>query len=146
MDRIRKKIEKLKFRLLLLPADNHSGVPVTVIGFRKGMLYLSSIVAVILVFSFLLFRFTALNELVNVHAELSDEDKALITNLNKKVVTLVHEMNAIKAENERMKFFLTLKDSAVSAKNDSLRNSNKKKPAGEQVTPKTMKDKKGYKK
>jgi len=146
MDRIRKKIEKLKFRLLLLPADNHSGVPVTVIGFRKGMLYLATVVMVILLFSFLLFRFTSLNELVNVHSELSDEDKALITNLNKKVVTLVHEMKAIKAENERMKFFLTLKDTTISAKNDSLRNNTGKKPGNDQVAPKTTKDKKGYRK
>ncbi|GAB1347869.1 hypothetical protein MASR1M107_00800 [Ignavibacteriales bacterium] len=146
MEKLKKKLEKLKFRLLLLPADNHSDVPVTVIGFRKGVLYLIGSFAVMAIISFFLFRFTPMNSLVNVHPELSDEDKALISNLNKKVVGLLHDLNKIKSENDRMKFFLTLQDSTVSSKNDSIVKSTKDKAAGEKATPKTLKDKKGNKK
>jgi len=121
MDKIRKKLEKLKFRLLLLPADNHSEVPVTVIGFRKGVIYLGVILIATLLISFFVFRFTPFNTLVDVKAELSDQDLATIQNLNKRVTVLASELNKIRLENERMKFLLTLTDSTNGKQTDSVK-------------------------
>lgn len=121
MDKIRKKLEKLRFRLLLLPADNHSEVPVTVIGFRKGVIYFGVILMVTLLISFFVFRFTPFNTLVDVKAELSDQDLATIQNLNKRVTVLASELNKIRLENERMKFLLTLTDSTNGKQTDSVK-------------------------
>lgn len=121
MDKLRKKLEKLKFRLLLLPADNHSEVPVTVIGFRKGVIYFGVILMVTLLISFFVFRFTPFNVLVDVKAELSDEELATISNLNKRVTVLASELNKIRLENERMKFLLTLTDSTNGKQKDSVK-------------------------
>lgn len=121
MDKLRKKLEKLKFRLLLLPADNHSEVPVTVIGFRKGVIYFGVILMVTLLISFFVFRFTPFNVLVDVKAELSEEDLATISNLNKRVTVLASELNKIRLENERMKFLLTLTDSTNGKQKDSVK-------------------------
>ncbi len=121
MDKLRKKLEKLKFRFLLLPADNHSEVPVTVIGFRKGVIYFGVILMVTLLISFFVFRFTPFNVLVDVKAELSEEDLATISNLNKRVTVLASELNKIRLENERMKFLLTLTDSTNGKQKDSVK-------------------------
>lgn len=121
MEKLRLALEKLKFRLLLLPADNHSEVPVTVIGFRKGVLYFGILLFIALLISFVVFRFTPLNTLVDVKAELSDADKATIQNLNKKVTVLASELNAIRRENDKMKFLLTLTDSTKGKHADSLK-------------------------
>ncbi len=121
MDKIRKKLEKLRFRLLLLPADNHSEVPVTVIGFRKGVIYFGVILIATLLISFFVFRFTPFNTLVDVKAELSDQDLATIQNLNKRVTVLASELNKIRLENERMKFLLTLTDSTNGKQTDSVK-------------------------
>ncbi len=126
MEKLKERLQKLKFRLLLLPADNHSGVPVTVIGFRKGMIYFGALLLVTLVITFFIFRFTPLNALVDVKAELSDADKATINNLNKKVTILATELNRIRRENDRMKFLLTLTDTSEAKKKDSLATQGKK--------------------
>ncbi len=133
MQKLKEKLQKLKFRLLLLPADNHSDVPVTVIGFRKGMIYFVSLLLVTLVISFFIFRFTPFNILVDVKAELSDADIATINNLNKRVTILATEINRIKKENDRMKFLLTLTDTSEVKKKDSLSNKIKKDGKNKQV-------------
>lgn len=119
MEKIKAKLQKFKFRLLLLPADNHSDVPVTVIGFRKGVLYFSMLLAAALLISFLIFRFTSANALVDVKAELSGEDRATINNLNKRVTLLATELGKIRKENDRMKFLLTVVDTSVIQKKDT---------------------------
>lgn len=119
MEKIKAKLQKFKFRLLLLPADNHSDVPVTVIGFRKGVLYFSMLLAAALLISFLIFRFTPANTLVDVKAELSEEDRATINNLNKRVTLLATELGKIRKENDRMKFLLTVVDTSVIQKKDT---------------------------
>lgn len=119
MEKIKAKLQKFKFRLLLLPADNHSDVPVTVIGFRKGVLYFSMLLAAALLISFLIFRFTPANALVDVKAELSGEDRATINNLNKRVTLLATELGKIRKENDRMKFLLTVVDTSVIQKKDT---------------------------
>lgn len=133
MEKLKEKLQKLKFRLLLLPADNHSEVPVTVIGFRKGMVYFGSLLLVTLLISFFLFRFTPLNALVDVKSELSDQDKATITDLNKRVTVLATELNRIRKENDRMKFLLTLTDTSEVKKKDSLATQGKKSGKNKQV-------------
>lgn len=119
MENLKAKLQKFKFRLLLLPADNHSDVPVTVIGFRKGVLYFSILLAAALLISFLIFRFTPANTLVDVKAELSGEDRATINNLNKRVTLLATELGKIRKENDRMKFLLTVVDTSVIQKKDT---------------------------
>lgn len=120
MEKIKEKIQKFRFRLLLLPVDNHSDVPVTVIGFRKGVLYFSVLLMASLLISFLVFRFTPANALVDVKAELSDEEKATIIDLNKRVTLLGTELNKIKKENDRMKFLLTVTDTSATKKKDTV--------------------------
>jgi hypothetical protein len=113
MNRLKKKLEKFKFRLLMLPADNHSEVPTKVVGFRSTLIYGSSFFLIVMFIAFLLFRFSPLNSLVNVHTRLSDEDKELITKLNGKVVVLANELQKLKNDNERLKYILTFRDTTI---------------------------------
>jgi hypothetical protein len=63
--------------------------------------------------AFILFRFTPLNLFVNVNSQLSDEDKAMITKLNGKVVVLATELQKLKNDNERLKYILTFQDTTI---------------------------------
>lgn len=113
MDKLRQKLAKLKFRLLMLPADNHSEIPVRVVGFRLAVIYGSAAFLFMMLLAFVLFRFTPLNLFVNVNSQLSDEDKAMITKLNGKVVVLATELQKLKNDNERLKYILTFQDTTI---------------------------------
>ncbi len=113
MDKLKQKLAKVKFRLLMLPADNHSDIPVRVVGFRLAVIYGSAVFLFMLLLAFVLFRFTPLNVLVNVNSQLSDEDKAMITKLNGKVVVLATELQKLKNDNERLKYILTFQDTTI---------------------------------
>lgn len=113
MDKLKQKLAKVKFRLLMLPADNHSDIPVRVVGFRLAVIYGSAVFLFMMLLAFVLFRFTPLNVLVNVNSQLSDEDKAMITKLNGKVVVLATELQKLKNDNERLKYILTFQDTTI---------------------------------
>jgi len=113
MDKLKRKLAKVKFRLLMLPADNHSDIPVRVVGFRLALIYGGATFLFMMFLAFILFRFTPLNLLVNVNSELSEEDKAMITKLNGKVVVLATELQKLKNDNERLKYILTFKDTTI---------------------------------
>lgn len=113
MDKLKQKLAKVKFRLLMLPADNHSDIPVRVVGFRLALIYGGATFLFMMFLAFILFRFTPLNLLVNVNSELSEEDKAMITKLNGKVVVLATELQKLKNDNERLKYILTFKDTTI---------------------------------
>lgn len=134
MVKLKQKLAKLKFRLLMLPADNHSEIPVRVVGFRLALIYGGTAFLFMMLLSFILFRFTPLNLLVNVNTQLSDEDKAMITKLNGKVVVLATELQKLKNDNERLKYILTFQDTTI------VLDSAKSKPAvKKQPQPKTPK-------
>lgn len=113
MDKLKQKLAKLKFRLLMLPADNHSEIPVRVVGFRLVLIYGGVTFLFMMLLAFILFRFTPLNLFVNVNSQLSDEDKAMITKLNGKVVVLATELQKLKNDNERLKYILTFQDTTI---------------------------------
>lgn len=127
MDKLKQKIAKLKFRLLMLPADNHSEIPVRVVGFRLAVIYGGSTFLVMMFLAFILFRFTPLNFLVNVNSELSEEDKAMINKLNSKVLVLATELQKIKNDNERLKYILTFQDTTIILDTSKSKENNKKK-------------------
>jgi hypothetical protein len=142
---VKKLIEKialLKFRILVLPKDNHSKIPTTVIGFRSGVLFLLSVFLVFFIVAFILFRFTLFNDLVNVNAELSQQDIKTIRSLNAKVLVLATELERIKKENSKLNFVLTLKDSASTVESDSLKKVRKIKDGEKAVQAKQQSQKK----
>ncbi|MBK7866072.1 MAG: hypothetical protein IPJ75_03235 [Ignavibacteriales bacterium] len=134
MDRLKQKLAKLKFRLLMLPADNHSEIPVRVVGFRLAVIYGGATFLFMMLLALVLFRFTPLNLLVNVNTKLSDEDKAMINKLNGKVVVLATELQKIKNDNERLKYILTFQDTTI--KLDTLKSKLEEKKKTPVKTPK----------
>ncbi|KAB2908256.1 MAG: hypothetical protein LC102_07650 [Ignavibacteriales bacterium] len=146
MKKIKRLIQKFKFRLLLLPIDNHSDVPVKVIGYRKVAIYVFLVLFFACGAAFLLFRFTPMNRWVNVNAKLSNEDMAMISRLNRKADTLSAQLVKLRNDNDRLKYLLTTVDTNKPAGKDtvSAKFSVPVKKSGVGVPPKKTNQKQGY--
>jgi len=102
------------FSLIFVPDDSTQKPKSIKLTVKKVILVLVAYTSIVFIAGYLIFSITGLGDLLySSNSGLSQSDKIIVSQLNKKLIFLTKELESLKSANERLKYAIILGDSSL---------------------------------